>query len=111
MNEQRYWPEVRNHRCPDERMPVVERHGIGDIYPMWEVEPAESCFWLDCGTLALPITYVDGIWLRLCDVHAKAVHHALDEGLAIARRWEGDIHPIVWVAPREDGSIQFAGCA
>jgi hypothetical protein len=89
---------------PDKRRPGPERHGIGDIYPMLEVEPTESCFWLDCERLALPITYIDGIWLRLCDWHAKAVHYALAEGLAIERRWQGDVHPIVWVGAREDGS-------
>lgn len=69
---------------------------------MWAVEPAESCFWLDCEILALPITFVDGIWLRLCHIHAKAVHHVLGEGLAIERRW-GDLHPVVWVALLEVG--------
>lgn len=104
MNEQLDWPEVREYRSSAERRPTTERHGIGDAYPMWEVEPQEACYWLDCGTLALPITYVDRIWLRLCDVHAKAVHHALDEGLAIERRWAGDVHPVVWVAPSEADS-------
>jgi hypothetical protein len=108
MNEQRDWPEVREYRSSAERRPTTERHGVGDAYPMWEVEPQEACYWLDCGTLALPITYVDGIWLRLCDVHAKAVHHALDEGLAIERRWQGDVHPVVWVARREGDSANLS---
>lgn len=102
MNEQRDWPEVREYRSSAERRRTTKRHGVGDAYPLWEVDPQEACFWLDCGTLALPITFVDGVWLRLCNVHAKAVHHALDEGLAIERRWEGDVHPVVWVARRED---------
>jgi len=87
------WPEVRDYRRVHERRRVSTTHGIGDIYPMWESEAGESCFWVDCTTLALPISYVDGIWLRLCDVHGRAVHAALEEGLAIERRWEGDVHP------------------
>ena len=106
MSEQRDWPEVRAYRSAGVRQPRPERHGIGDAYPMWEVEPMESCFWLGCETLALPISYTDGIWLRLCDTHARAIHQALDEGLAIERRWEGDVHPVVWVAPREDVSAK-----
>lgn len=105
MNE-RDWPEVRAYLSADRRRSGAKRHGIGDAYPMWEVEPIESCFWLNCATLALPITYTEGIWLRLCDMHARAIHHALDEGLAIERRWEGDVHPVVWVAPREDISAE-----
>jgi hypothetical protein len=34
-------------------------------------------------------------------VHAKAVHHALDEGLAMERRLEGFVHPVVWATPYE----------
>lgn len=79
-------------------------HGIGDLYPMWETEPRESCFWVGCSTLALPISYVDGVWLRLCNLHKPGRSRGLEEGLAIERRWEGDVHPSVWVAPRRSST-------
>ncbi len=89
MDEHADWPEVRDYRRLEERQREPGR----------QTEPQEACFWAGCATPAVPVSHVDGLWLRLCYVHCRAVHHALDEGLRIERRWKGDVHPIVWLAP------------
>lgn len=80
-----------------ERVAQRSRHGIGDAYPLWEVDAQEECFWKGCSVLALPISFDEGRWVRLCEVHARAVHAAHEEGLRIDVHWQGDIHPVIFV--------------